>query len=103
MQLTGNTFKEYSAHYFVSLAIPLELFKWILFLDMIQEDVHRLYASTTPFYTRLELPWILLSAGDPGTSLLHTSRDDNISCRLFFQTYQIKVPIFCLPSYYFKN
>ena len=30
MQLTGNTFKEYSAHYFVSLVIPLELFKWIL-------------------------------------------------------------------------
>ena len=30
MQLTGNTFKEYSAHYFVSLAVTLELFKLIL-------------------------------------------------------------------------
>ena len=30
MQPTGNTFKEYSAHYFVSLTIPLELFKRIL-------------------------------------------------------------------------
>lgn len=72
-------------------------------LDMIQEDVHRLHANSTPFYIRLELPWILLSAGDTGTSLLQTSRDDNTSCWLFFQTYQIKVPIFCLPSYYFKN
>ena len=49
-------------------------------LDMIQEDVHRLHANSTPFYIRLELPWILLSAGDTGTSLLQTSRDDNTSC-----------------------
>ena len=81
MQPTGNTFKEYSAHYFVSLTIPLELFKRILLsfgvffnMDHFLQILIEYVTILPPFYALVFLPqgmWTLHPDQGLNPCLLH--------------------------------